>query len=323
MTSAGIAFLVAAVVSMAIGSKAIQLLGKLRLRQAISEDVPERHREKQGTPMMGGLIILIGAAIGLLVARAGGPRVSAVVLLTLAFAALGFVDDYLIASRGKSLGLKARQKLFVQVLMAIVFVLWVHANRTVHPTVLLLWSDLTIDLGWVYYPFAVLLIVGMANAFNLADGLDGLAAGLAAILALTLGALAARAVGSGLGIAAWALAGGCVGFLWYNCNPAKVFMGDIGSLALGAGTAGIAIAGRLEFLYLIVGAILVIEAFSVMIQVVSFKTTGKRPFKMTPIHHHFELSGWEEQKIVVRFWILQGLISLAVLAWVGMLRLWD
>lgn len=326
MTSAGLAFLVAAVVSMLVGSKAIELLAKFGLRQTVSEDVPERHRGKQGTPIMGGFIILFGAAIGTAVFWARDPRTSAVVLLALAFAALGFLDDYLIASRGKSLGLKARQKLLAQFLMAIVFVVWAHANRTVYPTVLPLWGDRMVDLGWAYYPFAVLLIVGMSNAFNLADGLDGLVAGLTAILALTLGAVVVAAVpvaGSGLAVVAWALAGGCVGFLWYNCNPAKVFMGDTGSFALGAATAGIAIASRQEFLYLVVGAIFVIEALSVMIQVVSFKTTGRRVFKMTPIHHHFELSGWAEQKIVVRFWIMQGLISLAVLAWIGMLRLWD
>jgi phospho-N-acetylmuramoyl-pentapeptide-transferase len=163
----------------------------------------------------------------------------------------------------------------------------------------------------------------MSNAVNLTDGLDGLAAGTTTILALTLGALVAPAASSGLTITAWALAGGCLGFLWYNCNPAKVFMGDTGSLALGAAMAGIAIAGRKEVLFILAAAIFIFEAVSVMIQVASFKTTGKRVFKMTPIHHHFELSGWPEQKIVVRFWILQGLLSLVVLAAAGMLRLWD
>ncbi|HUV05202.1 MAG TPA: phospho-N-acetylmuramoyl-pentapeptide-transferase [Armatimonadota bacterium] len=325
MTSAAAAFLVAAVVSMAVGARVIRVLAGLKLRQTISEDAPERHREKQGTPTMGGLIILIGAAVGVAVCRMTDPRVWAVVLMTLAFAALGFVDDYLIALRGKSLGLKARQKLLVQFLIAIGFVLWVNANRAVYPTVLPLWGDRTIDLAWLYYPFAVLLVVGMSNAVNLADGLDGLVAGLVTIAASTLGALVLGAHGANLGlvILAWALAGGCLGFLWYNCNPARVFMGDIGSLALGAALAGIAIAGRREFLFLIVGAIFAIEALSVMIQVVSFKTTRRRVFKMTPIHHHFELSGWAEQKIVTRLWILQGLISLAALAWVGVLRLWD
>ena len=324
MTNAASAFLVAAVVSMAIGAKAIRLLAGLKLRQTISEDAPERHREKQGTPTMGGLIILIGAAVGIAVFRFGDPRAWAVVLMTLAFAALGFLDDYLIALRGKSLGLKARHKLLAQFLIAIGFVLWVNANRAVYPTVLPLWGSRIIDLGWLYHPFAVLLIVGMSNAVNLADGLDGLVAGLTTIVALTIGVLVLGAYDAnwGLVVLAWALAGGCLGFLWYNCNPARIFMGDTGSLALGAALAGIAIAGRREFLLIIVGAIFVVEALSVMIQVASFKATGRRVFKMTPIHHHFELSGWPEQKIVVRFWILQVLISLAALAWVGVLRLW-
>lgn len=324
MTKPAIAFLIAAVFSIIIGPKAIQLLARLRLRQTISEDVPKRHRQKQGTPMMGGLIILLGAAVGAACVWSGNAKVAAVVLLTLAFAGLGFLDDFLIASRGKSLGLKARHKLFAQFLFAIIFVYWVHANRSVYPTVLPLWNmDHAIDLGWFYYPFAVLMIVGMTNAFNLADGLDGLVAGTTAILALSLGALVISAASPGLPILAWAVAGGCVGFLWYNSNPAKVFMGDTGSLALGGVTVGIAIVARQEFLYLILSAIFVVEALSVMIQVASFKTTGKRVFKMTPIHHHFELSGFAEQKIVVGFWIIQGLISLGVLTWAGVLRIWN
>lgn len=323
MNSSILAFVIAAAVSLAIGPKVIEILVRLKLRQTINEDAPERHMEKQGTPMMGGLIILLGALVGIAVTWQSDPKITAVILLTMGFAALGFVDDYLIASKGKSLGLKARQKLFAQFVMAIAFILWVYTNQNIGATVLPLWRDTAIDLGWMYYPLAVLLIVGMSNAVNLTDGLDGLAAGTTAILALTLGILVVPAVNFGLTTIAWALAGGCIGFLWYNCNPAKVFMGDIGSLALGAAMAGIAITGRREFLFLMAGMIFVFEALSVVIQVISFKTTGKRVFKMTPIHHHFELSGWTEQKIVVRFWIVQLLISLVVLAWAGMLRIWD
>lgn len=323
MNSSILAFVIAAAVSLAIGPKVIEILVRLKLRQTINEDAPERHMEKQGTPMMGGLIILLGALVGIAVTWQSDPKITAVILLTLGFAALGFVDDYLIASKGKSLGLKARQKLFAQFVMAIAFILWVYTNRNIGATVLPLWRDTAIDLGWMYYPLAVLLIVGMSNAVNLTDGLDGLAAGTTAILALTLGILVVPAVNFGLTTIAWALAGGCIGFLWYNCNPAKVFMGDIGSLALGAAMAGIAITGRREFLFLMAGMIFVFEALSVVIQVISFKTTGKRVFKMTPIHHHFELTGWTEQKIVVRFWIVQLLLSLVVLAWAGMLRIWD
>ncbi len=328
MDKAAMAFLVAALVSILSGRKIIDLLAGLKVRQTISEDAPERHMKKQGTPTMGGLIILLGTAIGLLVIRAADPKVWAVVLLTLASAGVGFLDDYLIATKGKSLGLKARQKLFAQFIIAIAFMVWVHAYRTDMPTWISLWGDKAVDLGWLYYPLSVLMIVGMSNAVNLTDGLDGLVSGLTVPFALILGILLTvgfmiiPAENLGLAIFVWALAGGCLGFLWHNCNPAKIFMGDTGSLALGAATAGVAIAGRIEFLYLVAGAIFVVEALSVIIQVISFKTTGKRVFRMAPIHHHFELSGWPEQKIVVRFWILQCLICAAVLAWVSRMILW-
>lgn len=323
MNNAALACIVAAVASMIAGPTIIGLLTRLRLRQTVSEDVPERHRQiKQGTPTMGGIIILFGAAIGSVAFWVHDIKLAVVVPFALAHMALGFTDDYLIASRGKSLGLKARQKLAAQFILAIAFMFWVHANRTVFPTTLMLGGRPVLDLGWAYYPLAVLMIVYMSNAFNLADGLDGLVGGTTAILALGLGILVLPAAMGGLTVLSWALAGGCLGFLWYNSNPAKVFMGDTGSLALGAMTAGIAIAGRQEILYLVLALPFIIEAVSVIIQVISFKTTGKRPFKMTPIHHHFELSGWAEQKIVVRFWILQGILCIAVLASIGAFKLW-
>ncbi len=322
MNEAAIAFLLATVVSLVIGHKAIAMLSSLNVKQTISEDVPERHREKQGTPTMGGLIILAGAAVGSAVVWVSHPKVWAVAILTLAFAALGFLDDYLIASRGKSLGLKARHKLICQFIFAIAFMWWLYINRTPATTVVHLWAQTDLHLGWAYYPLAVLLIVWMSNAFNLADGLDGLVAGLTTIIALALGALVVLSAERGLTILAWALAGGCAGFLWHNANPARVFMGDTGSLALGAATAGIAITGKRELLYILIALIIVIEGLSVMIQVASFKLTGKRVFKMTPIHHHFELIGWQEQKIVVRFWLVSGFIAFAVLAGMGMFRIW-
>ena len=309
---------------MVVGNKAISILAGMKLRQTISEDAPQRHQGKQGTPMMGGLIILLGTAIGVAAGWVSDPRAKAVILMTLAFGGIGFLDDIMIATRGKNLGLKARQKLAAQFILAILFVVWISASRT-FPTSLFLWNYNTIDIGPFYYIFAVLLIVGMSNAVNLTDGLDGLAGGLTTIVGITLGmvVLGARGAGSSLVVLSWALAGGCLGFLWYNTNPARVFMGDTGSLAIGAALAGIAIAAQKEVFILLIGAIFVIEALSVIIQVISFKTTGKRVFKMTPIHHHFELSGWAEQKIVVRFWILQVLISAVVLAWLGVFRLWN
>ncbi len=323
MTNSVWACVIAALVSMVVGPKCIELLTKLKFRQTVSEDVPERHRQqKQGTPTMGGLIILLGAVAGAAAFWVRDPKVTAVVILGLSHALLGFADDFLIASRGKSLGLKARQKLLMQFIFAIAFVAWVHSTRPSAPNVVGLWHGAVLNLGWFYFPFEVLMIVYMSNAFNLADGLDGLVGGTTAILAMGLGAIVLPAACGGLSVLAFAVAGGCLGFLWYNCNPAKVFMGDTGSLALGAVTVGIAVAARVEALYLVMALLFIIEALSVVIQVILFKTTGKRPFKMTPIHHHFELSGWAEQKIVVRFWIAQALICLIVLTGVGVFEIW-
>jgi phospho-N-acetylmuramoyl-pentapeptide-transferase len=322
MTEAGIAFIVAALVAILTGQKIIHVLMKLNFRQTVSEDVPKHHLLKTGTPIMGGLIILLGALCGSLVGGVADKRVFAVVVMMVGFAALGFIDDYLIASRGRSLGLKARQKLAVQFLFAICFVAWVHRNLSQPTLVLPLQGKHAIDFGWSFYPLAVLFIVGMSNAVNLTDGLDGLVAGLMVAVGLTLGILV-FGYASGLTVLSWALAGGCLGFLWHNSHPAKVFMGDTGSLALGAAIAGIALVSRREIPALIVVAVFVIEALSVIIQVVSFKTTGRRVFKMTPIHHHFEKCGLPEEKIVVGFWIVQVLISLTVLTWLGVLKVWS
>lgn len=325
MNSAAGAFIVACVTALASGSAAIRLLSRFGVRQVINSDAPERHQAKRDTPTMGGVIIILGVLIGIAAFWSGDPRVAPVVVLTLALAALGFVDDYLIASRGKSLGLKARHKLVAQFLIAIAFVVWVVINRTAHPNVIYFRGNAGIYVGWGYYPIAVLLVAGMSNAVNLTDGLDGLAAGLTAIAAVTLGlvVLGAPGKGSGLAIASWAIAGACIGFLWYNCHPARVFMGDTGSLALGGAVAGIAIAGRYEMLLIPVAALFIVEMLSVMIQVVSFKTTGKRVFKMTPLHHHFELAGWPETRIVARFWIVQLVICVGVLTSIGVFGLWN
>jgi phospho-N-acetylmuramoyl-pentapeptide-transferase len=320
--------ILAALVSIAAGSTVIKILTRLKVRQTISSDAPARHLGKQGTPTMGGVIIFIGMVIGLIIGLAVFPLLSArdlgaqrlwpVLFLVLVSACIGFVDDYLIATRGKNLGLKARQKLAVQFAAAIIFIAWVCAGRPFATNVL--WAGEWRHFGWIYYPLAVLMIVGMSNAVNLADGLDGLCAGLTAEVLLTMGVLLA-VVTPGLTVLAWSVAGGSLGFLWYNRNPARVFMGDTGSLALGAAVAGIGIVGRQEILTLAIGAVFVMEALSVIIQVVSFKTTGKRVFKMTPIHHHFELSGWPERTIVKRFWIVQAVICVVVLVLAGVFRI--
>ncbi|MHB0913019.1 MAG: phospho-N-acetylmuramoyl-pentapeptide-transferase [Armatimonadota bacterium] len=316
MSSAFTALFVSVAVSLLLGPWIIRVLARFRVGQSISEDAPERHRTKAGTPTMGGIIILLGLFAGVLAARglsAQASRLLPVLVMLTAFALLGFADDYLSIRRGKNLGLKARQKLAGQFAIAIGFIVWMSLLREDITTLRFLGKEI-FDLGWVYYPLAVIFIVGMSNAVNLTDGLDGLVAGLTASVALALGIVAGSDMG--LAILGLALSGACLGFLWYNGNPARVFMGDTGSLAIGGGLAGMAIAMKEELVLLIVGALFIIEALSVMVQVISFKSTGRRVFKMTPIHHHFELSGWAEQKIVVRFWIVQVLLVFALLAMV-------
>lgn len=324
MNSAAIAFIVSLFFSIFLGQFVIKKLTALKFQQTISEDVPEKHKKKQGTPTMGGIIILIGFIAGIIALHNIDSRAKAVIILTLSAAVIGFIDDMLIVLRGKSLGLKARQKLALQFLIAIIFMIWVFYNGNHNTTRVYLMKGYILQLGWYYYPIMVLMIVGMSNAFNLADGLDGLAAGTSAILLIALGFLVMTAmnVNPSLTILSWSLAGGCLGFLWYNRNPARIFMGDTGSLALGAAAAGIAIVGKCEFLFLILALPFIIEAFSVIIQVVSFKTTRKRVFKMTPIHHHFELSGVPETKIVAGFWIFQFIIAAMVLMISGVFNIW-
>lgn len=327
MNNSILALLVSIVISLIIGPVIIRMLSNLKVKQTISEDVPKRHLEKSGTPMMGGLIILIGAAVAMAVKWNPDFRVTPVLFFAIAVAFIGFADDILIAKRGKSLGLKARQKLFFQFAFATAFVAYVVACRIDNPTQVTIWGDLTVNLGWAYYPLAILMIVGMTNAFNLTDGLDGLASGLTAITAIAFGVIVAFLdknyvirFDNPLVVVCFALAGGCIGFLWYNSNPARIFMGDSGSLTLGGALAGVAVVERMEIIFLLVGFIFLIEALSVIIQVISFKSTGRRVFKMSPIHHHFELSGWPEQKIVVRFWILQVMIAVIVMALVGVFK---
>jgi phospho-N-acetylmuramoyl-pentapeptide-transferase len=301
------AFIGAFLLSVLFGNKVIELLRKLNAKQAISEDAPDRHLAKQGTPTMGGLLILGTLSIAALLF--GGTKALAPVLISLAFGAIGFLDDFLIAKRGKNLGLKARQKMALQILFAAATALWLWSIH--HSTVILIPAKepmVPVDLGWFYYVFVVFLLVAFSNAVNLGDGLDGLCAGtmIISIVPFTL-----------IGASHWsvhpfsaAVAGACLGFLWFNFFPAKVFMGDTGSLGLGAAIAMTGILTKLEILLVLFGAIYVAEALSVSLQVTYFKLThGKRIFRMSPPHHHFELCGWEEQKVVVRFWIIQALFS--------------
>lgn len=300
------------------------MLQQVGARQTVSEDAPAQHVAKQGTPTMGGLLILLGLTVTTLGYAAFSPHrveLLALLILTLAFGLIGFLDDYLKATRGKNLGLTSRQKLAMQIVFAVGFMIWLRLMETPGKTTQIAFGAwMAIDPGEVYYLFGALFIAGMSNAINLADGLDGLAGGITTLLAL---ALAAVIQGGpevhGLWLFAGAMSGGCAGFLWYNAHPAQVFMGDTGALALGAGLAGLAMLGKAEApaqgIFLVPYAV----ALSVVIQVAVFKyrrrrfgleyAKANRVFRRTPLHHHFEELGWQETKIVQRFWLATTLCA--------------
>ena len=315
-------FLAAFLIAVLLGPRTIDFLRVLKFGQNINEHVPG-HQAKQGTPTMGGLLIAasllltLGLGVALVPSlRPVSPQLAAVVLVFLAHAGLGFLDDFLKARRGKSLGLLARQKLAGQVLIDLIFVGWLYLTAQADfTTQVWLWRDQHVDFGYGYYVLAFFLLIGMSNAANLTDGLDGLAGGLSIFTLLGL-ALTTHPNFAQLPPFAFTLAGACLGFLWYNAHPAKVFMGDTGSLALGSSFAALALIGKQEALLLLFALVFLIETGSVMIQVAVFKSTGGKPngrrvFKMTPIHHHFELSGWKETQVVARFWII-GILALVL-----------
>lgn len=297
----GIAFLI----TVAIGPVLIPTLYKMKFGQHIRTDGPRRHLKKAGTPTMGGLMFLTGAAVGTLIV---GPLSGPVLLVlgtTLACGLIGFIDDYIKIVLKRPLGLRAREKLAGQFGIAI-------AASLIAVFVLDRGTDLIIPITgsrlmlgpFIYLVFSTLVIVWTTNAVNLTDGLDGLAAGCMAIstAALVFSALMMNRPVQDVSVPAAALVGGCLGFLRYNIHPARIFMGDTGSLALGGALASLAIITKTELLLPLAGVIFFVEALSVVIQVASFKLTGKRVFKMSPIHHHYELAGWSEQKVVRVFW---------------------
>ena len=317
-------------VSLVLGPWLIRRLREFQIGQVIRQEGPQSHRAKAGTPTMGGLLILAAALVPtLLWADLTNVYIWIAVLATAAFGAIGFLDDYLKVTRRSSGGLAPRYKLGLQVLVGLIvgFVLMWLADRNLYNTRLIFpfFKQLIPDLGWFYVPFAAFVLVAWSNAVNLTDGLDGLAISTFAVAAACFTALAyitghrvfaeylllVRFAPAGeLTIFCGALVGASLGFLWYNAHPAEIFMGDVGSLALGGAIATVAILIKQELLLVIVGGVFVIEAASVVIQVASFKLRGKRVFKMAPLHHHFELSGWAEPKVITRFLIVAILFAL-------------
>jgi len=316
-----LAFVATFIITVVLGKIAIPMLRSLHAQQSIREEGPESHQAKAGTPTMGGAFMMVALIIGVALFAPWNVGTGMLLFLTLGHCLLGFFDDFVKAVKKRNLGLTAKQKLLGQFILAAVFCYCITEIMVVPTTLWIPVVDTQLQLGWGYYVLAFLIIVGATNAVNLTDGLDGLAGGTSAVAAIAfsvIGLMAASMTNS-IGAESVAYFGAiiaavCLGFLVYNVNPAKVFMGDTGSLALGGAFAAMAILTKTELLLVVIGGIFVMEALSVIIQVISFKKRGVRVFKMSPIHHHFELSGWAEQTVVNRFWF-----GGAVLAIIGVL----
>ena len=298
-----------AVLTVILGFFAIPLLKKLKARQSIREEGPKSHRIKSGTPTMGGLFMLLSAVLVVIFNKMIDPSVLWLLFLTLGHGLLGFLDDFIKAEKKRNLGLTAKQKMLGQIILAVLFCWGVVDTLHLPYSIAIPFTHTDISIGLLYYPFEVLVIVGASNAVNLTDGLDGLASGCC-VIAFSAYAMFCYMTGfNDLGYFIIILAGSCIGFLFFNYHPAKIFMGDTGSLALGGAIAGISVMTRTELLLIFLGLIFVLEALSVIIQVASFQLTGKRVFKMSPLHHHFELSGWSEVHVVWAFWIFEGIAA--------------
>ena len=319
-----IAGVVALVISIFLGPKFIAFLRRNEFGQHIREEGPAHHVAKQGTPTMGGLLILLSASIGFLGFGIYTVPALAVLFVTLSCGAIGFLDDFIKLTHKRSLGLSGRWKLILLGAITVGVALAAHHQHL--PTSVYIPGLGMLQLSYAWYGLLFLVIAGAANGVNLTDGLDGLAAGTGIIALFTYSAINVIAwIRSGppghrfetkldLALVGAALIGGLIGFLWYNAFPAEVFMGDTGSMAIGGALAAFAIMTKTIFLLLLIGGIFAIEALSVILQVFSFRYWGRRIFLMTPIHHHFEMKAWSETKIMVRFWIVTGLLCAAAFA---------
>ena len=325
--------LTALILSLVLGPWIIRKLKEYQIGQYIRTEGPSSHFKKSGTPTMGGILILTAVIFPtLLWADLTNPHIWIALISLLSYGVIGFVDDYLKVIKKRSLGLKARYKFSAQVLVALAIgvYLYMRADGAFSTTLTIpFFKDIQPDLGIFYIAFVMLVIVSTSNAVNLTDGLDGLAIGPILVAVLTYGALSylsgnaitadylniwhVRGAGE-LAVFCGAMFGAGLGFLWFNTYPAQIFMGDVGSLALGGALGTIAVLTKHELLLTIICGLFVVEALSVIIQVASFKLTKKRVFRMAPLHHHFELLGWAEPKIIVRFWIIAIVLALLSLA---------
>jgi len=329
---AAYAAITALLISFILGPWLIKKLKAVKAKQTIRGDGPQSHLKKSGTPTMGGILIVVSIVISVLLWQdLDNPYTWILVLSVVGFAAIGFVDDYIKIVKRNAVGLRARFKFTGQIVLSTAIVLILYSMRNEHTTLLYIpfLKTSVLDLSYFYIPLSIVLLVGYSNAVNFTDGLDGLATGLVIFVAITFAVLSYLTgrvdwteyiqipliQGSGeISILSLAIVGAAVGFLWFNSHPAEIMMGDTGSLALGGVLGVIALIIKKEILLMIVGGVFVIEILSVIIQVGFYKLTGKMVFRMAPIHHHFELIGWSESKVVVRFWILGGLFAILSLS---------
>ena len=308
MKSFLIAVVIAAGFVLITGPFFIPELHKLKFGQSIREEGPKSHQAKSGTPTMGGIMIILGITIGTLVAAPLSTEILLALFIMLGHFVLGFMDDYIKVVKKRNLGLKARQKMLGQIIIAVVTMIIGTQSLGIDTSVWVPVLNISVNIGIGSYFLLLFVMVGTSNAVNLTDGLDGLASGTVAIAASAYAVVCLKMGHPDLAIFCAAIVAACVAFLRFNAHPAKVFMGDTGSLALGGAMAAVGILTHTEVLLAIIGFVFVCEALSVIIQVTSFKTTGKRVFRMSPIHHHFELGGWSEWKVVFVFWTV-GLIA--------------
>ncbi|KMY45089.1 phospho-N-acetylmuramoyl-pentapeptide-transferase [Bacillus sp. FJAT-27916] len=291
----------------------IPFLRRLKFGQSIREEGPKSHQKKTGTPTMGGVVFLLAILVTTLVMTGKFTDVSEetylLLFVTIGFGLLGFLDDFIKIAMKRNLGLTSKQKFLGQVVISVIFYL-ICRQSNMSTAIEIPFTNYELDFGWFYVFIVIFWLVGFSNAVNLTDGLDGLVSGTSAIAFGAFAVLAWNQQNYEVALFCVAVVGAVLGFLVFNAHPAKVFMGDTGSLALGGALATVAILLKLELLLVIIGGVFVIETLSVILQVASFKTTGKRIFKMSPLHHHYELSGWSEWRVVVTFWSVGLLLSI-------------
>jgi len=292
-----------------IGVPGVSLLARLRFGQSVRSDGPSTHLSKAGTPTMGGLLFVPVIAVVTVVLAGTGPAVGLALAVTLGHGLLGLADDFLKVALRRPLGLRARYKLVAQIALAVLLGWGASAYLGLGTGVEIPFTGLSVDLGAFYIPFVIVLVLGATNAVNLTDGADGLAAGAMLATMAAYGLVAGAAGLAGMGVFAFAVGGACLGFLVHNHHPARVMMGDTGSLALGGALAATAVLTRTELWLVIIGGLYVVEALSVIVQVASFRLTGKRVLRMAPLHHHYEVAGWPETRVVFVFWLVSAFFA--------------